>query len=97
MQEVAENAVSSLVTPELFAAYIGKTPSAIRKMVAAGKLPVVRMKDPANPTGQGEIYIHKDEWDAYASHLAQVAPPEWHAWKDRLFTTEIANLRSKKG
>ncbi|WP_410742710.1 Cox family DNA-binding protein, partial [Citrobacter freundii] len=45
MKEPAENVLSSLVTPELFAEYIGKTPAAIRKMAAAGKLPVIRMKD----------------------------------------------------
>ncbi|EMM0698183.1 MULTISPECIES: Cox family DNA-binding protein [Enterobacterales] len=89
MKEPAENALSDLVTPELFAAYIGKTPAAIRKMAMAGKLPVIRMKDPLNPSKKGgEIYIHRGEWDAYAAHLAQIAPPEWHDWKNRLFTTD---------
>lgn len=89
MKEPAENALSDLVTPELFASYIGKTPAAIRKMAMAGKLPVIRMKDPLNPSKKGgEIYIHKGEWDAYATHLAQIAPPEWHDWKNRLFTTD---------
>ncbi|EBX5199817.1 hypothetical protein ABQJ02_004325 [Salmonella enterica] len=88
MNEPAENALSDLVTPELFAAYIGKTPAAIRKMATAGKLPVIRMKDPMNPSKKGgEIYIHRGEWDSYANHLAQIAPPEWHDWKNRLFTT----------
>lgn len=31
MKELSENEISLLVTPELFATYIGKTPSAIRK------------------------------------------------------------------
>ena len=89
MKELAENALSDLVTPELFAAYIGKTPAAIRKMATAGKLPVIRMKDPLNPSKKGgEVYIHKGEWDAYVAHMAQNAPPEWHDWKNRLFTTE---------
>lgn len=89
MKEAAENALSVLVTPELFAAYIGKTPGAIRKMVGAGKLPVIRMKDPLNPSKKGgELYIHRGEWDAYADHLAKVAPPEWHDWKNRLFTSD---------
>ncbi|EMD6807875.1 hypothetical protein VRU30_001400 [Serratia marcescens] len=87
MAELADSQISKLVTPELFADYIGKTPSAIRKMAAANKLPVIRMKDPANPDGQGEIYIHKGEWDAFADHLVSVAGPEWHAWKDRLMTS----------
>ncbi|HIE4800353.1 TPA: Cox family DNA-binding protein [Serratia marcescens] len=87
MAELADSGISQLVTPELFAEYIGKTPSAIRKMAAANKLPVIRMKDPANPDGQGEIYIHKGEWDAFADYLVSVAGPEWHAWKDRLMTS----------
>ncbi|EFM6032991.1 hypothetical protein G9K84_000197 [Escherichia coli] len=89
MKEPAEKALSELVTPELFAEYICKTPAAIRKMATAGKLPVIRMKDPLNPSKKGgEIYIHRGEWDAYAIHLAQIAPPEWHDWKNRLFTKD---------
>ncbi|EAT4745446.1 hypothetical protein MKO37_003640 [Salmonella enterica] len=89
MKELAEKALSELVTPELFAEYIGKTPAAIRKMATAGKLPVIRMKDPLNPSKKGgEIYIHRGEWDAYAVYLAQIAPPEWHDWKNRLFTKD---------
>ncbi|EGB7884591.1 hypothetical protein H8G84_004048, partial [Salmonella enterica] len=89
MKELSENEISLLVTPELFATYIGKTPSAIRKMASANKLPVVRMKDPDNPSKKGgEIYIHRGEWDDYAAYLAQSAPPEWHNWKNRLFTSE---------
>ncbi|MDT7304847.1 Cox family DNA-binding protein [Citrobacter freundii] len=95
MKEPAENVLSSLVTPELFAEYIGKTPAAIRKMAAAGKLPVIRMKDPQNPSKKGgEIYIHRGEWDAYAEHLAKEAPPEWHDWKNRLFTTEKSRTQN---
>ncbi|EAY2468680.1 hypothetical protein RO060_004493 [Salmonella enterica] len=89
MKELSENEISLLVTPELFATYIGKTPSAIRKMASANKLPVVRMKDPDNPSKKGgEIYIHRGEWDDYAAYLAQSAPPEWHNWKNRLLTSE---------
>ncbi|QGH60775.1 Cox family DNA-binding protein [Serratia proteamaculans] len=99
MAEVTDSTSSKLVTPELFADYIGKTPSAIRKMAAANKLPVIRMKDPANPDGQGEIYIHKGEWDAFADHLVSIAGPEWHAWKDRLMTSgpAIAAKRTQEG
>jgi len=97
MKELAENALSDLVTPELFAAYVGKTPAAIRKMATAGKLPVIRMKDPLNPSKKGgEVYIHKGEWDAYVAHLAQNAPPEWHDWKNRLFTTEKMKQQNVK-
>ncbi|WP_337049231.1 Cox family DNA-binding protein [Serratia fonticola] len=99
MAELTDSTMSQLVTPELFANYIGKTPSAIRKMASANKLPVIRMKDPANPDGQGEIYIHKGEWDAFADHLVSVAGPEWHSWKDRLMTTGPATAakRAKTG
>ncbi|WP_140920814.1 Cox family DNA-binding protein [Limnobaculum xujianqingii] len=87
MLEIADSTSSNLVTVEFFASYIGKTPKAVRQMVQAGKLPVIRMKNPENPSGEGEIYIHKAEWDAFAEHLAATADPDWHAWKDRLFTT----------
>lgn len=97
MKELADNALSALVTPELFAAYVGKTPAAIRKMATAGKLPVIRMKDPLNPSKKGgEMYIHRGEWDAYADHLAQIAPPEWHDWKNRLFTVDRTARQDKK-
>lgn len=56
MKELAENALSELVTPELFAEYIGKTPAAIRKMATAGKLPVIRMKV-NRPGFPGECFI----------------------------------------
>lgn len=89
MNEPAEKALSNLVTPELFASYVGKTPAAVRKMAMAGKLPVIRMKDPQNPSKKGgEIYIHRGEWDAYADYLAKNAPPEWHDWKNRLYSTD---------
>lgn len=89
MNEPAEKALSNLVTPELFASYVGKSPAAVRKMAMAGKLPVIRMKDPQNPSKKGgEIYIHRGEWDAYADYLAKSAPPEWHDWKNRLYSTE---------
>ncbi|EHQ4607361.1 TPA: Cox family DNA-binding protein [Salmonella enterica] len=85
MEDSAENEISVLVTPELFGAYIGKTPSAIRKMAQSRKLPVVYMKDPESKSNtDGEIYINRKEWDDYAIHLAKVADPEWHSWKDRL-------------
>lgn len=95
MKEPVESGYSDLVTPELFAIYIGKTPAAVRKMAMAGKLPVIRMKDPLNPSKKGgEIYIHRGEWDAYAAHLAQIAPPEWHDWKNRLFITEKSRTQN---
>ncbi|CRY69156.1 Cox family DNA-binding protein [Yersinia pekkanenii] len=86
MQQVSETS-SVLVSVEFFANYIGKTPKAIRQMVAAGKLPVIRLKNPQNLDGEGEILIHRGEWDEYANQLARIATPEWHAWKDRLVTT----------
>ncbi|MFR0155161.1 Cox family DNA-binding protein, partial [Escherichia coli] len=50
---------------------------------------------PQNPSKKGgEIYIHRGEWDAYAEHLAKEAPPEWHDWKNRLFTTEKSRTQN---
>ncbi|HDL7426451.1 TPA: hypothetical protein PXN84_000001 [Yersinia enterocolitica] len=95
MQQVSETS-SVLVSVEFFANYIGKTPKAIRQMVAAGKLPVIRLKNPQNLDGEGEILIHRGEWDAYANQLACTATPEWHAWKDRLVTSRPSAAANRK-
>lgn len=86
---------SLLVTPELFGTRIGKPASAIRKMAAAGKLPVVRMWAESVGVGKPEIYIHMGEWNEYADHLAQTASPEWHEWKNRLVTNTALSSRTK--
>lgn len=75
MQQVSETS-SVLVSVEFFANYIGKTPKAIRQMVSAGKLPVIRLKNPQNLDGEGEILIHRGEWDAYATEVAKTTDPE---------------------
>ncbi|WP_145569670.1 Cox family DNA-binding protein [Yersinia mollaretii] len=94
MKEATDTS-SVLVSVEFFANYIGKTPKAIRQMVAAGKLPVIRLKNPQNLDGEGEILIHRGEWDAYANQLACTATPEWHAWKDRLVTSRPQRSSAK--
>lgn len=88
MKEASESTAADLVTPEFFASSIGKTPAAVRKMAQDGKLPVIRMRDPAKPDGKGEIYIVLSEWNNYARHLVSSADTEWHAWKDRLSTEQ---------
>ncbi|AJJ70731.1 Cox family DNA-binding protein [Yersinia pseudotuberculosis] len=95
MKQVSETS-SVLVSVEFFANYIGKTPKAIRQMVGAGKLPVIRLKNPQNLDGEGEVLIHRGEWDDYANQLARAAAPEWHAWKDRLVTTKPSVSAKRK-
>lgn len=96
MKEATESAAADLVTPELFASSIGKTPAAVRRMAQEGKLPVIRMRDPAKPEGKGELYIMLAEWNNYARHLVSAADAEWHAWKDRL-STEQSQWNPGKG
>lgn len=97
MKEVTENAISDLVTPELFGAYIGKTEGAVRRMAQDGKLPVIRMRDPSKPASKGEVYILRSEWDKYAQHLAREADADWHGWKDRLSTDKPQWNPNKEG
>lgn len=96
MIETVDGIDSLLVTPELFGVRIGKPATAIRKMAAAGKLPVVRMWPGAVGVGKPEIYIHMGEWNEYAEHLSRTASPEWHEWKNRLGTNTAFSGRVKK-
>lgn len=97
MKEAPESAAADLVTPELFGEKIGKTPAAVRRMAQEGKLPVIRMRDPAKPDGKGEVYIVLSEWNSYARHLVSAADTEWHAWKDRLTTNLPEWIPNPKG
>lgn len=98
MSEMPEKPISKLVTPELFAAYIGKDASAVRRMARDGKLPVIRMRDPEKSTGAGEIYIAREAWDDYVDELLEAADIDWHLWKERLTTEkpEWVPRKSKK-
>ncbi|WP_312156283.1 Cox family DNA-binding protein [Lelliottia nimipressuralis] len=97
MKEASESTAADLVTPELFASKIGKTPAAVRKMAQEGKLPVIRMRDPARPDGKPEVYIALSEWNNYTRHLVQEADAEWHGWKDRLSTEKLQWNPNKEG
>ena len=53
MQTISERAHPlDAVTPEKFAALIGKTEKAIKVMIQENKLPVVTMQNPENPNPQ---------------------------------------------
>lgn len=97
MKVAPGSAAADLVTPELFGEKIGKTPAAVRRMAQDGKLPVIRMRDPAKPDSKGEVYIVLSEWNSYTRHLVNAADEEWHTWKDRLTTAAPEWTPNPKG
>lgn len=76
--------LAALVSKEVFAASIGKTPKAVIEMAKQGKLPAFYMSDPQKPNGNAELWINLEEWNKYAAHLVEQAPAEWHNWKNRI-------------
>lgn len=76
--------LAALVSKEVFAASIGKTPKAVVEMAKQGKLPAFYMSDPQKPNGNAELWINLEEWNKYAAHLVEQAPAEWHNWKNRI-------------
>lgn len=52
----------ALPYPE-FARLIGKTPEAVKGMIEKGKLPIVEMKNPENPTARAESWVYLPAWN----------------------------------
>lgn len=75
---------AALVSKEVFAASIGKTPKAVVEMAKQGKLPAFYMSDPQKPNGNAELWVNLEEWNKYAAALVEQAPAEWHNWKNRI-------------
>ncbi|KKI45036.1 hypothetical protein EYY83_12530 [Hafnia alvei] len=73
----------ALPCPE-FAKIIGKTPSAVTKMIDKGKLPYVEMKDPQSSTGRAEKWVYIPAWNAGLKLAYESRPKEiregWLQW-----------------
>lgn len=67
-----------------FAKAIGKTPDAVRGMIEKGKLPIVEMRNPENPTARGESWVYLPAWNAGMKLAFESRPKEirdgWLMW-----------------
>lgn len=73
----------ALPYPE-FAKAIGKTPEAVKGMIEKGKLPIVEMRNPENPTARGESWVYLPAWNAGMKLAFESRPKEirdgWLMW-----------------
>lgn len=76
--------VSDVLPYAEFAKVIGKTPAAVKGMIEAGKLPVVEMRNPENPTARSENWIYLPAWNAGMKLAFEKRPKEirdgWLMW-----------------
>ncbi|MCS3423864.1 hypothetical protein M2403_002477 [Rahnella sp. BIGb0603] len=76
--------VSDVLPYTEFAKSIGKTPAAVKAMIEAGKLPVVEMRNPENPTARAENWIYIPAWNAGMKLAFEKRPKEirdgWLMW-----------------
>ncbi|WP_431296783.1 Cox family DNA-binding protein [Rahnella sp. PAMC 25559] len=67
-----------------FAKAIGKTPDAVRGMIEKGKLPIIEMRNPENPTARGESWVYLPAWNAGMKLAFESRPKEirdgWLMW-----------------
>jgi hypothetical protein len=67
-----------------FAKSIGKTPVAVKSMIEAGKLPIVEMRNPENPTARAENWVYLPAWNAGMKLAFEKRPKEirdgWLMW-----------------
>lgn len=67
-----------------FAKAIGKTPEAVKGMIEKGKLPIVEMRNPENPTARGESWVYLPAWNAGMKLAFENRPKEirdgWLMW-----------------
>lgn len=74
---------AALPYPE-FARVIGKSPEAVRGMIEKGKLPVVEMRNPENPTARSESWVYLPAWNAGMKQAFESRPKEirdgWLMW-----------------
>lgn len=72
-----------LAYPE-FAKAIGKSPEAVKGMIERGKLPVVEMRNPENPSARGESWVYLPAWNAGMKLAFENRPKEirdgWLMW-----------------
>ncbi|MCS3455477.1 hypothetical protein M2366_001544 [Aeromonas sp. BIGb0405] len=75
---------SDAVPIEVFAKMIGKTKGAVRGMIEKGKVPVVPMRNPLNPTAPAEYWIYLPAWNKGMKLAFESRPREirdgWLSW-----------------
>ncbi|CAH0234248.1 hypothetical protein SRABI106_02252 [Rahnella aquatilis] len=76
--------VSDVLPYSEFAKAIGKTPAAVKGMIEAGKLPIVEMRNPENPTARAENWVYLPAWNAGMKLAFEKRPKEirdgWLMW-----------------
>jgi len=76
--------VSDALPAHEFAKTIGKTPSAVTKMIERGKLPYVDMKDPQSSSARPEKWVYLPAWNAGLRLAYESRPKEirdgWLQW-----------------
>ncbi|AIU72989.1 Cox family DNA-binding protein [Hafnia alvei] len=76
--------VSDALPAHEFAKVIGKTPTAVTKMIEKGKLPYVDMKDPQSPSARPEKWVYLPAWNAGMKLAYESRPKEiregWLQW-----------------
>lgn len=75
---------SDVVSRKAFAKMIGKTDTAVRGMIEKGKVPVIAMRDPQNPSAAAEYWVYLPAWNAGMKLAFESRPLEirngWLAW-----------------
>jgi len=76
-------ATDAIPYPE-FARLIGKSPEAVKGMIEKGKLPIIEMTDPLNPTARSEKWVYLRAWNdglkvAYESRPKEIRDG-WLRW-----------------
>ncbi|GKQ96547.1 MULTISPECIES: Cox family DNA-binding protein [Aeromonas] len=75
---------SDAVPVEVFAKMIGKTKGAVRGMIEKGKVPVVPMRNPLNPSAPAEYWIYLPAWNEGMKLAFESRPREirdgWLSW-----------------
>jgi hypothetical protein len=75
---------SDAVSRQSFAKMIGKTEDAVRGMIEKGKVPVIEMRDPMNPTARAEYWVYLPAWNDGMKLAFESRPKEirngWLRW-----------------
>ncbi|MGL5841198.1 MAG: Cox family DNA-binding protein [Aeromonas hydrophila] len=75
---------SDVVSRKTFAKIIGKTEDAVRAMIEKGKVPVIEMRDPANPSARAEHWVYLKAWNDGMKLAFESRPKEirdgWLQW-----------------
>ena len=83
MNKEIVSASDALPYPE-FARMIGKSPEAVKAMIEKGKLPIVEMKNPENPTARAESWVYLPAWNKGMKLAFESRPKEirdgWLMW-----------------